>query len=106
MHYASFKGNYDMMILLLEHGADPYSRNMCCVNYLQCGAQGNKAMTIAFFLHLGIDVNEPDLNNGSTALHWASHTNSDQAQRMILSWPGVDLDARDKMDQTSLHQAV
>lgn len=57
LHFASYMGNYEMIEYLILKGADPFSKNQSNINMLHCGAQGDKPISLAYFLKMGLDIN-------------------------------------------------
>lgn len=73
-----------MIEYLIEQGADPYATNKCAINMLHVSAQGDKPISIAYFLALGLDINSKDSRH-STPLHWAAFAGADLALSYILA---------------------
>jgi len=57
LHFASFKSNFDAIIVLLNYGADKNAVNGDGLNMLHVAAQGNSAPSLYFFKQLGLDIN-------------------------------------------------
>ena len=105
LHYASYKGNLDIIILLIDNGADPEAVNNRGLNMLHFAAQGNQVNSLVYFKEkYSLDVHSMD-DLGSTVLHWACYISGEIAVEFILSWQ-VDIDHADKEGITALHLAV
>jgi ankyrin repeat protein len=85
LHFCSFKGNVDMIKLLIENGADKFSVNTFGINMLHTAAQGDQPISLYYFSRLGLDLRSRD-HRGSTPLHWACYSKSEVALIFILSW--------------------
>ena len=85
LHFASFRGNVNMIKLLLENGADMHMRNNFGINVLHVAAQGDQPISLYFFKEKGIDINSKD-NRNSTPMHWACYSRSEIALCYLLSW--------------------
>lgn len=49
LHYASFKGNIQIVQMLMDNGADMYSRNMHGLNVVHIAAQGDQPISLFYF---------------------------------------------------------
>lgn len=85
LHFASWKGNVDLMELLVDNGADLNLRNNHGINVLHVAAQGDKPISIYFFKLRGLDLRSKD-NRDSTPLHWAAYAMSEVTLVYLLSW--------------------
>jgi len=105
LHYASYKGNIELINILIENGADVEVVNNRGLNMLHFAAQGNQPVSLVYFKdkHF-LNIHSMD-ELGSTILHWACYTSGEQAVDFILSW-NIDIDHSDKEGITALHLAV
>jgi palmitoyltransferase len=105
LHYASYRGNIDITKLLIECGANIDITNKRGLNVLHMSAQGNQPSSLVYFKeHYNYDLYSCD-DMGSTALHWACYTGSDNAVVFLLSW-NPKLNMQDKEGYTALHLSV
>ena len=99
IHYASFKGNIDILKLLIENGADIEKKTHKNLNVIHYCAQGNNPNSLMYFyLKFHKDRNiikrtkyslilEKD-GAGSTSLHWAVYS---AAEDFILYLLNLDI---------------
>jgi len=57
LHLASFKGNMDAIVALMDNGADPHAENFFGLNMLHVAAQGDSAASLYYFKRLKVDIN-------------------------------------------------
>jgi ankyrin repeat protein len=105
IHYACFRGNIELIIKLTENFADYKTCNIFGLNCLHVSAQGNKPQSLIYMIEkFKLDINCKD-NVGSTPIHWACYTGSENALNFILA-QNPDLNVQDKDGYTPLHLAV
>ena len=103
--FASYRGNIDTIKILLDCGADIYSTNNQGLNVIHMASQGNQPSSIVYFKEKHkFDLSLID-NVGSTALHWACYTGSEDAFNFLLSY-NVDFNIQDNEGLTPLHLAI
>jgi len=71
IHFASFKGNMEIVKLLESHGADFAIKNNQGLSVIHIAAQGDQPVSLAYFREKGLSILERD-DKGSTPLHWAA----------------------------------
>lgn len=49
LHFASFRGNLNIIQALLDNGADMYQRNNFGINVMHVAAQGDQPVSLYFF---------------------------------------------------------
>lgn len=104
IHFASFRGNLQIIKMLLSNGSDMFQRNNFGINVMHVAAQGDQPISLYFFKEKGMDVRCKD-NRGSTPMHWACYSKSEIALCYLLSWVKY-LDDKDIEGFTPLHLAV
>lgn len=105
LHYAAFRGNMDVIKLLIENGAVIDTSNNEGLNVLHLGAQGNRTSVLIYFVEkYNLDIMKTD-NIGSTPLHWASYVGSEDCLIYILTL-NPDINKQDIEGLTPLHLAV
>jgi palmitoyltransferase ZDHHC13/17 len=104
LHFASFRGNINVINMLLDNGADMYMRNNFGINVLHVAAQGDQPISLYYFKQKGLDIKSKD-NRNSTPMHWACYSKSEIALCYLLSWVH-DLDEQDIEGFTPLHLAI
>lgn len=103
--FASYRGNIDTIRLLVENGADIYATNIQGLNVIHMASQGNQPSSIVYFKEkFNFDLMTLD-GVGSTALHWACYTGSEDAFNFLLSY-NADINCRDNEGLTPLHLAI
>ena len=116
IHYASFRGEVQIIKLLIENGAEINKKTKRGLNVIHYAAQGNKSSSLMYFYrnHLEkLNFKEVD-NGGSTPLHWASYSSSVEVLLYILNLNIFDdefdkenfINNQDKEGFTSLHLAI
>lgn len=105
LHYASFKGNFDILLELIANGADIDMRNYMGLSVMHMAAQGDRPNILIYFKDkYKKDIIDCDYN-GNTPLHWACHTTAENSINFLLSWM-TDVNIRDKKGQTPLHISI
>lgn len=103
--YACFRGNIDLIEILIENSADYTHRNNQGLNALHVSAQGNKPESLILMTErYKLNINSKD-NVNSTPLHWACYTGSHETVNFILSRE-PEINIQDKDGYTPLHLAV
>ena len=103
--FASYRGNIDTIKILIENGADIYSTNIQGLNVVHMASQGNQPSSIVYFKEkFNFDLMSLD-GVGSTALHWACYTGSEDAFNFLLSY-NVNINSQDNEGLTPLHLAI
>ena len=103
--YASFKGNYDIIKILLDNGADYKIRNYMGLSVMHMAAQGDKPAFLIYFKDkYKVDILDRDFN-GNTPLHWAVNSTAENSINFLISWMD-DINQVDKKGQTALHIAI
>ena len=107
LHYASFKGNIDIINILIFYGADISILTDKSLNVIDFACQGNQPKSLVFFNYYyenQIDFNKLDIKE-STPLHWACFSKSYECVDFLLN-KGVEINAQDSNGFTPLHLAV
>ncbi|XP_074599566.1 palmitoyltransferase ZDHHC17-like [Brevipalpus obovatus] len=106
INWAVRQGQLKMVVLLLQHGADPAILDSEGYNCLHLAAQFGFTSIAAYLIAKGMEIDAPD-SNGMTALMWASfRVRTDDPARLILSL-GASTNLTDTTNNnTALHWAV
>mmetsp|Transcript_32572 Transcript_32572/g.51865 ORF Transcript_32572/g.51865 Transcript_32572/m.51865 type:complete len:618 (-) Transcript_32572:1489-3342(-) len=109
IHYASQKGNVELVKFLLEHGAKANVCNDAGFSVLHWAAQ-NKNSTSAEVMKLlinsGASATVSTCDEGMTPLHLASVFCSEEAVRVLIEAGKADVNAADNDGDTPLHNAA
>lgn len=108
IHYASYRGNIEIIGNLIIFGADIDVITNKGLNILHVAAQGDQPNSLIYFIErFGLQIDTKD-NFGSTPLHWACYTGSVNAFNFIVNKyrDSVDLNSQDNEGLTPLHLAV
>ena len=106
LHFASFRGNIEIIKLLIDNYADINALSNNGLNMIHKAAQGNKASAIIYFnkkynMDLEASENEKKLN----ALHLAIISGMEDSAIFLLNL-GIDPNIQDDKGYTALHYAV
>jgi ankyrin repeat protein len=105
LHYASFRGNLDLIESLIEYGANIEEKSVRGLGVLHLAAQGDRPEVIIYFKEkYKLNILQKDFN-GSTPLHWACFMGSENVLNFLLSWM-QDVNVKEDMGYTPLHLAV
>ena len=103
--YATFKGSYEKVNLLIEHGAKVEMRNFMGLSVMHMAAQGDKPNMLIYFKDkFGFSIIDRDFP-GNTPLHWACHMAAENSINFLLSWMN-DINILDRKGQTPLHLGI
>ncbi len=90
---------------MIENGADYNLKSPKGLNVLHLAAQGDKPESLIFFKEkYNMDITEKDLN-GSTPIHWACFTGSENCLNFLLTWTN-NINIKENCGYTPLHLAV
>ena len=107
LHYASFRGNIELIKHYLENGSDVNTETERKLNVVHFACQGNKPNSLTYFYLYhknNIDFEKADAG-GSTPLHWACYSSAYESAVYLIQF-GVDLNKKDNSNYTPLHLAV
>lgn len=125
LHFASFKGNVNIIKLLIKYGADYTILTKRKLNVVHYATQGNKPNSLVYFYFLFKNKDEkgktkllqllkkPDIS-GCTPLHWASYSSAEDVLLYLLNLK-IYLDEKDQLEfinktdnkgNTALHLCV
>lgn len=108
LHYASYKGNIDIIKKLIENGGDYSVQNNKGLNVLHMAVQGDQPSSLIYFVDkYHMNLNEKD-NLGSSPLHWACYLGCEYTFNFIINKYDklINLNEQDKEGLTPLHLAV
>jgi palmitoyltransferase len=60
LHYAAFFGNFNIINLLLDNGANVFAVNSSGINMMHVAAQGDQPFSLAFFYNRKLHINSQD----------------------------------------------
>nr|CAI5859549.1 unnamed protein product [Callosobruchus analis] len=104
LRLAALEGHYDIVQILLSHGADIDSKDADGRSTLYVLALDNRLAMSKYFIQQGADVETRDLE-GRTPLHvssWQGHT---EMVSLLLTYGKAQVDACDLENRTALHSA-
>ncbi|MGB3694161.1 MAG: ankyrin repeat domain-containing protein [Spirulinaceae cyanobacterium] len=104
LHYAAVKGNYEIVALLIENGADVNARSNESSTPLHWAMQSRNPETITLLIEKGADFEAVD-QRGTTPLYWAAAHGAKEATLILLA-KGANVNAEDKNESTALHAAA
>jgi len=103
--YATFKGSYEKVNILIENGAKADMRNFMGLSVMHMAAQGDKPNMLIYFKEkFGFSIIDRDFP-GNTPLHWACHMAAENSINFLLSWMS-DINILDRKGQTPLHLGI
>ena len=104
LHFASFRGHFEIALALLDHGADANARNADGQTPLHrvslCPNKKTNCL-VQLMLERGADVNARDKDQ-ETPLHSASYMSNLETTRVLLDH-GANIHAKNVQGQTPLH---
>ena len=125
LHYASFRGNLEIIRLLIENGADESILTKSHLNVIHYSAHGNKPSSLMYFYLRFKNRDETENTNllqlmksqdtgGSSPLHWAAYSNSEDVLLYLLNLNIFKneqerqefIDQKDNQGYTPLHLCV
>jgi|JI6StandDraft_1071083.scaffolds.fasta_scaffold48594_2 ankyrin repeat protein len=104
LHYASYKGNLEMIRLLENLRASIVLETKAGLNVLHLAAQGDRMASMIHFYDR-FDLNCLDSKKG-TPLHWACYMGSENVTTFLLAQHNIQIDVFDEQEQTPLHLAT
>jgi ankyrin repeat protein len=106
IHLAAYRGNIEIIKLLIKNGANIQAKNEKGLNVLHMAAQGDQPSALLFFTEK-YDLHLEELDYlGNTPLHWACYTGSQSFVNILLSYRNLNVNLQEKQGLTPLHLAV
>ena len=125
LHFAAFKGDVKIIKLLIENGADIFTKTKRELNIFHYSAQGNRPTSLMYFYlkyyffakpkdQKIIDLIKAKDSGGSTPLHWAAYSNAEDILLYLINlkiFPNEEerlnfINQTDKQGFTALHLSV
>ena len=105
LHYAAYRGNIELINILISNGAQIDIMNKRGLNVMHMSSQGNQPTSLVYFKEkYQLDIHSID-GMGSTPLHWACYTGSENSVLFLLTWSNK-VNVQDREGLTPLHLAV
>ena len=105
VHYASFKGNIDILKKLFEYNIDPTVTNIRGITPFHMAAQGDSPNSLVYLVEkFKVNFNQKD-NDNTNCLQWASYMGAENSFLYLVSL-GIDLNEQNINGQTALHVAI
>jgi ankyrin repeat protein len=101
---AAQQAHVEMVKLLLANGAKCHGGELSKAAF--AGSQEESLAMVTALIEAGADVNSPDADYGHTALFWASARGNKDLVKLLLTQPGIKLDAINIDGDTALLAAV
>ena len=101
-HAAAWKGNAEVIPVLIKAGADVHAKNNDGNTPLHSAAFWGKAEVIPVLIKAGANVHAKD-NDGWTPLHTAAFHENARSDFLSLSKRGADVNAKNNHGDTPLH---
>lgn len=108
IHYAAYRGNIDMVNLLIDSGADVQIKTRKGLSAVHLACQGDHPQALIYFAEkFKLELNSKD-KFGSTPLHWASYVGSELCVNFLIYRykAFIDINQRDNEGLTASHLAV
>lgn len=105
LHYASFRGNIEIIQLLISHYGDSSVITDLGMNMIHFACQGNQPSSLVYFKikeMLSLQLGD---KNANTPLHIAVKNGSEQALIFLLQW-NINPNIQNNEGKTPLHSAV
>ncbi|KAF5300704.1 hypothetical protein FQA39_LY11066 [Lamprigera yunnana] len=101
LHRACYNNNLDIVLYLLEHGADVSVKTLVQWQPLHSACQWNNHACVSYLLQYGADVNALT-EGGQTPLHIAaSNSRSHQTVQLLLMHPYIQPNIKNKVNETA-----
>lgn len=101
---ATARGNYELMKLFLDKGADIEAADSLGLTPILCSVQSGQIGAFLVLVHRGANVNVVDYN-GCSAIHWAAYKNNVSFIRILRGY-GLSLEVKDTLGMTPMHRAA
>ena len=105
LHYAANKGNIPLLKLLIDNGANVDAVTNLGKNLMHMAAEGNQPSMLIYLITEQHQSAQSVDENGSTPLHWACYSGSEEAVNFLLNL-NANINEQDKEKFTPLHLAA
>jgi len=105
LHWAAFRGNEEMILLLISAGADVNAKDKLGITPLNYAISAVKNKAVVILVQNKADVNIGDELAGETPLHRAAARGSKRVIKLLID-KGALIDSRNKAGETPLIFAV
>ena len=122
IHYASFRGDIKIIRLLIDNGADVFSKTKRNLNVIHYACQGKSPNSLMYFYiffkknnnNEGLKLITDQDEGGSTPLHWAAYSNCEDVLLYLINLNIFKserekqeyIDKQDKHGNTALHLSI
>ncbi|XP_071494309.1 uncharacterized protein [Diadema antillarum] len=104
LHRASLQGHIDVVMALMEAGADANATDSSGNTPVIFAAEGDEPAVVKYLVGKGADVNQGN-KNGRRAVHCAAYKGLADCMRILIN-SGCDVNLQDDDGDTAIHDAV